>query len=195
MDFNKLKRNNAPSSFGYPLSDWKFLTVFNKFYSQPRKSDVSKSVKHCNTHWHTLQHIPTHTAAHTDLTHYDTHTDQSDLSKSVGVCYAVPLTPQLWTKMNANIGICDVALVPLNKTEQGRSVNGTRTLGMRKLGEHLDLHQTSRVKPVKWHSTHNKSKGGPWWEQEHSCCRDCLIHDLLRCGFQWILDKLKTISQ
>jgi len=34
---------------------------------------------------------------------------------------------------------------------------------MRKLGEHLDLPQTSRVNPVKWHSTHNKSVHKSFW--------------------------------
>jgi len=28
---------------------------------------------------------------------------------------------------------------------------------MKKLGEHLDLPQTSQANPVKWHSTHNKN--------------------------------------
>jgi len=30
---------------------------------------------------------------------------------------------------------------------------------MRKLDEHLDLPQTTRANPVKWHSTHDKSYG------------------------------------
>jgi len=37
-----------------------------------------------------------------------------------------------------------------------------KSLWMRKLGRHLDLPQTGRVNPVKWHSTHSKDFGILW---------------------------------
>ena len=84
---------------------------------------LCKSVYFCTLSMPYIVHI------HADYMHIHAHSTpqtQHKMYKNIGIYY--PLSEELVSSEIANIRISDVLLVPLNYTEQGRSLIGTKML-------------------------------------------------------------------